>query len=210
MVNFKIINCIKITFICNILLSSCGLCPKSIANSQQNNKKNETNIENLTNGSYLFCSDRHPNEDKMDAHRYCFTFTKTDAKVIGTYSYNAPKDTPFICIEGTLKDNLVTGIGYELIFGSPKPLTEKDFAYLKNPQLNEELSYWDNTHVYQGGMNLKVGSPNLHSLLPPSNNEFTTYWAVIRYDIAQLDLIDFELIKTFQGANFEECSEKNK
>ena len=197
---------VSILLICNILLSSCGLCPKSIANSQQNNKKNETNIENLTNGSYLFCSDRHPNEDKIDAHRYCFTFTKTGKKIIGSYLYRAPKDTPVICVEGTVKDNLLNGFGYENIGPNSDPYTEEDFSYLNRLPINNYLSFWDDVEHYQGGLNLKAGRPSLYKLSPPSEDKYASFWATIRYKNVQLDLRNFEQIQVDSLPEFTNCT----
>ena len=180
----------------------------SIAHTKQK-EKHKIIIDNLADGNYQFCSDAHPNETKPDVHRYCFDFTKTGDKIIGSYLYRAPKDTPIICLEGVVENNLVNGVGYESTFGAPEPLTEKDFAYLEDAQYSSSYSYWDDSDVFQGGFNLKVSLPNLHSLMPPSEDKFATYWAVIRYDMVQLDLTNFEEIETEREITFEECYEKN-
>lgn len=193
-----------ITF--NYFLSSCSFIFKPNADISQNIKQQETNIEDLLNGNYRYCSDPNPYpEDEPDVHRYCFTFTKTGEQVIGIYLYRAPKDTPYICIEGISEDNLVNGFGYESIGPSSDPYTEKDFSYLDRLPINNYLSYWDEVEPYQGGLNLKVGNPSLYKLSPPSDDKYTSYWATIRYKNAQLDLSSFEQVKVTNLPQYAEC-----
>ncbi|MGL6338707.1 MAG: hypothetical protein ACRC80_06145 [Waterburya sp.] len=179
--------------------------------NDQDEPQEDILIENLVNGNYRFCSDPnpYPNDDEPDAHRYCFDFTKTGSKVTGSYLYRAPKDVPIICLEGVAQDNQVNGTGYEMIFGNSEPFTVNDFSDLQHTRSNPKLSYWDDVEMYQGGFNLKVSSPNLHSLMSPSTDKYATYSDVIRYDIAQLDLNGFEKIESAQIEAGKECVDKN-
>lgn len=181
----------------------------SINHSESSETKPDIIIEDLADGNYRFCSDAHPNEDEPDVHRYCFNFTKTGKKVVGGYSYRAPKDTPIICLEGVVENNLVNGVGYQSRGPSSEPYTKDDFADLQNAQSNSTYSYWDDVDGFQGGFNLKVSSPNLHSLMPPSEDKHTSYWAVIRYDMVQLDLTDFKPVKSERVTDYQECSAKS-
>lgn len=203
--NIKLISTI---FICIKLLNGCSFASKSVVNSQQNINQNKTDIENLPNGNYRYCSDPNPYpEDEPDVHRYCFSFTKTGNRVVGGYLYRAPKDTPYICIEGTAKDNLVTGAGYEDIGPSTQPYTEEDFSYLNELPENPPLSYWDDVEHYQGGLNLKVANPSLYKL-SSFGDKYISYWATIRYENAQLYLNDFEQIKADSLQQYAECTNK--
>lgn len=85
--------------------------------------------ENLPNGNYRFCSEpaSEQNITGFDEEPWCFEFNKTDNFIVGTYSYQTPKDTAQICIEGLAKDNRVNGIGYELVqYGAIKPDIEQE------------------------------------------------------------------------------------
>lgn len=202
---------ISILLICNILLSSCGLISKLINNSQQNIKQNETKIENLSDGNYRYCSDPnpYPYEDKIDVHRYCFTFTKTGIKVVGYYLYRAPKDTPYICIEGKVENNFIVGAGYEKIYTKEtwKPYTENDFSpFLEQFPFNGETVYWDNTEQFQGGNNLKVGSLGLYNPSLSRTNKYPIYWALIRFENSKLDLNGFESVISEKLPDYKSCN----
>ena len=192
----------------NYLLNGCGFISKTHADISQNIKQKETNIENLPNGNYRYCSDLNPYpEDEPDVHRYCFTFTKTGNKVVGVYLYRVPKDTPSICIEGMVKGNLVNGLGYENIGPASKPYTEEDFSNLNELSPNPPLSYWDD-ELFQRGLNLKVDNPSLYELSSPSEDKYASYWATIRYKNAQLDLSNFEEIEVDSLPQFAKCTNR--
>lgn len=200
---------IGIVFAFNYLLSACGFISQTRANISQNANQEKTNIENLPNGNYRYCSDPNPySEDEPDVHRYCFTFTKTGNKVVGVYLYRVPKDTPSICIEGMVKDNLVNGLGYENIGPGSKPYTEEDFSGLNELSQNQPLSYWDDEKLFQGGLNLKVDNPSLYELSPPSEDKYASYWATIRYENAQIDLNNFEQIEVGSLPQFSRCTNR--
>ena len=205
----KKIKYIGIIFVFSYLLNGCDFISKTHADISQNIKLKETNIENLPNDNYSYCSDPnpYPYEDKIDAHRYCFIFTKTGNKIVGFYSYRAPKDTPQICIEGTPKSNLITGVGYEEISPGSQPYTEEEFSNLEELPLSKQLSYWDDLKGFQGGLNLKVGNPSWYKL-SSAMNEPGSYWVTRRYGIAKLDLSDFEYIEIDDLSQFAKCTNR--
>lgn len=204
----KKIKYIGIIFAFSYLLNGCGFISKTHADISQNIKQEETTIENLPNGNYRYCSDPNPYpEDEPDVHRYCFTFTKTGNKVVGDYLYRAPKDTPYICLEGTAKNNLITGIGYEGISPGSQPYTEEEFSNLEELLSSKQLSYWDDLKVFQGGFNLKVGNPSWYKL-SSTMNESGSYWVTLRYGIAKFDLSNFEQIEVDSLPQFAKCTNR--
>ncbi|MGD1919853.1 MAG: hypothetical protein ACFCAD_13760 [Pleurocapsa sp.] len=201
---------ISIIFAFTCLLNACNFNSKAQDNNSQNTEQDKATIENLPDGNYLYCSDPnpYPYEDKIDAHRYCFTFIKVEMKVVGGYFYTAPKDTPYICIEGKVKNNWVIGIGYEDIGPSSEPYTEEDFSYLNELPDNPPLGYWDDVEGFQGGFNLKVGNPSLYKLSSPSEDKYTSYWATKLYKNAQLNLSNFEHIEANNLPEYTGCKSK--
>lgn len=148
-------------------------------------------IEDLADGNYRFCSKPASVEDinGFDGEAWCFEFNKYNSNVVGTYSYQAPKDTAQICIEGVAKGDQVNGVGYEMIqYDETKPDIEKE--KLQFSQFTSKRDFWDDSDVYQGGFNLKVGSPHFHQLIEPEQ-EGNSYWAWIRFDIVELNLRNF-------------------
>lgn len=201
----KIFKNLWIICIANLLLISCSSNVQSTATIS---KQNEFSIEDLADGNYHYCSDPnlYPYEDKVDVHRYCFTFTKVGVEVIGEYLYRAPKDTPYICIEGKVNNDQVTGVGYEGIGPGSQPYTEEDFSDFEELPSSEQLRYWDDVEHYQGGLNLKVGNPSLYKLSPAIENGHGSYWATQRYGIIEFDLSDFEQIEVNSLPEFTKCT----
>ena len=204
----KKINFTCIIFTLNCLLNACGLSLKSSVDNLQTIKQDKTTIEDLSDGNYRFCSEPnpYPYEDKVDVHRYCFTFTKKDYRIIGKYSYRAPKDTPNICIDGTIKNNLITGVGYEEISPGSQPLTEEEFSNLEELPSSEQLEYWDDVEHYQGGLNLKIGNPSWYKLSTAIESEYESYWVTQSYEIVEFDLSNFEQIKVNNLPRFAKCT----
>jgi|GEM_PF-5841018 len=184
----KIFKNLWIICIANLLLISCSSNVQSTATIS---KQNEFSIEDLADGNYHYCSDPnlYPYEDKVDVHRYCFTFTKVGVEVIGEYLYRAPKDTPYICIEGKVNNDQVTGVGYEGIGPGSQPYTEEDFSDFEELPSSEQLRYWDDVEHYQGGLNLKVGNPSLYKLSPATEYEPGSYWASIRFENTNIIIV---------------------
>lgn len=205
----KKIKYIGIIFAFSCLLNACGFISQTNSDISQNANQKKTNIEDLSNGNYRYCSDPnpYPYENKMDAHRYCFTFTKTGNKVVGDYLYRAPKDTPYICLEGTAKNNLIAGVGYEGISPGSQPYTEEEFSNLEELSSSQQLSYWDNLKDFQGGLNLKVGNPSWYKL-SSAMNEPRSYWVTRRYGIAKFDLSNFEQIEVDSLPQFDKCTNR--
>jgi YD repeat-containing protein len=124
---------------------------------------------------------------------WCFEFNKFNSNIVGTYSYQSPKDTAQICIEGFAKDNQVKGVGYELIqYGETKPdIQEEKLRISQDTSFVSKEGYWDNSQSGdETGNNLKVDSPHFYKLIEPEQ-EGNDYWVWMRFDIAQLDLSKF-------------------
>lgn len=196
-------NWITAIFIFSYSLNACGFSSKTHTDILQSIK----HIEKLPNGNYRYCSDPNPYpEDEPDVHRYCFTFTKIGNKAIGHYLYRAPKDTAYICIEGTVKNNLITGIGYEGIGPGSRQYTEEEFSNFEELPSSEQLRYWDDVEHYQGGLNLKVGNPSWYKLSPAIDNEHGLYWVTQRYGIVKFDLSNFEQIEVNSLGELTQCT----
>jgi hypothetical protein len=168
---------------------------KNISISDKNQLKQNNTIENLPDGSYRFCLKPASieNTNGFDGEAWCFEFNKFNSNVVGTYSYQAPKDTAQICIEGFAKGNQVKGVGYELIqYGETKPdIEEEKLRLSQDSSFISTEGYWDNSQRGdETGNNLKVDFPNFYKLIEPEQ-EGNDYWAWIRFDIAQLDVSKF-------------------
>jgi hypothetical protein len=163
---------------------------KNISNQEE--LQQEVAIEDLPDGNYRFCSKPASieNINGFDGEAWCFEFNKFNSNVVGTYSYQAPKDTAQICIEGFATDDQVKGIGYQLIqYGETKPdIEEEKLRISHDTSFVSKEGYWDNSQRGdETGNNLKVGFPNFYKLIEPEQ-EGNDYWVWMRFDIAQLDL----------------------
>jgi hypothetical protein len=70
-------------------------------------------IDNLANGNYGFCKQSVFNHVTSDLEGWCFMFRKNMNHIVGLYTLWLPSDYARICINGTIKNNTITGIGYE-------------------------------------------------------------------------------------------------
>ncbi len=68
-------------------------------------------IAALANGTYQFCSQPDPGDWRTGAG-VCFTFQKTGQQVEGYYGY--PHSDDFICLRGTIQDNVLQGEAFAL------------------------------------------------------------------------------------------------
>lgn len=138
---------------------------------------NRETIENLADGNYRYCSEPASIENMhgFDGEAWCFEFHKKGMNVVGTYRYQAPKDTAYICIDGIVEDNLITGIGYEIVqYGETKPDVHQEIREIpRSTQFMSENGYWDD---YREANNLKVGSPSFYKLIEPEQPG-SDYWA---------------------------------
>lgn len=195
----------------NCLLSACGFVSQTHADITQNSSQEKTNIENLPDGNYRYCSEP-PSDynaaergDDPDSYRWCFDFSKLENKVVGEYIYWAPWDTPMICLEGIAKKNQVHGVGYELTYGSPEPFSEEQLITPHDNSSNSKLSIWDNQERLPGGQNLKVGTRKVHSL----GGDNGSYYAWLLYDFAQLNLNKLEQRKYTPFASSQDSKLQN-
>ena len=201
---------IIIVTVFNYFLNACSFGSETYADSSQNIKQDKTKIGNLLDGNYRYCSkpssgyESSQYGDHPDSYRWCFDFHKNDSEIVGEYIYWAPWDTPWICIQGTVKNNLVNGKGYELIYGASEPFTEEELIRTRNSLPSSKLFIWDNHKSLQNGKNLKVGSRKVHSL----GGANRSYYAWIRYEVAQLNLDKFEKRKTLISNTSQEKSSK--
>lgn len=74
---------------------------------------NSTNIANLADGNYQFCSQTDP-QDWRDGAGVCLNFTKTGNYVDGYYGY--PHSSHFICLRGTVERNKIAGEALEILW----------------------------------------------------------------------------------------------
>lgn len=212
----KKIKYITIIFTFSYLLNACSFYSKNHVDNTQNIKPEETNIENLPNGNYRYCSEpaSEPNINGFDGEAWCFEFKKKGYDIVGTYSYQAPKDTRQICIEGKAEGNKIIGIGYEEIqYGETKPDIEKERLVIAQGKKTHfpKKGFWDNYDIVPDGFNLKVSSPEFHRLLEPEHTN-NTYWAWIRFNKIELNLNKFhrrELRKYFYQGEIIEVSPIN-
>ncbi len=202
----KNIKYIGIILAFTFLLNSCVFISKNYADISQDINKEEADIENLPNGNYRYCSEpaSQPNTNDFDGEAWCFEFSKESDNIVGTYSYQAPKDTRQICIEGEAEGNNITGVGYEIIeYGKTKPdLEQEKIEISKDMVFTSKEDFWDNYDFVQNSFNLKAYSPHFYRLLKPlkpGNN----YMAWIRFENVELNLSNFhqrELRKySYQG-----------
>jgi hypothetical protein len=190
----------------NYFLSACGFISQTHADITQNTSQEKTNIEDLPDGNYRYCSEpaSSVNINGSDSEAWCFEFNKMQKRVVGTYSYQAPKDTAHICINGIANKNKVIGVGYEEIqYSNKKPDVSKEkLAISQGEKTYIKEGFWDNSDVYPNGFNLKVSSPHFYQLLEPEQTN-NTYWITIRFNDTELNLNNFyrrELRKyIFQG-----------
>jgi hypothetical protein len=164
--------------------------------SNQEELQQEVTIEDLPDGNYKFCSKPASVENitGFDGEAWCFEFNKFNTNIVGTYSFQAPKDTSQICIEGVVESDQVNGIGYERIeYGETKPDIEKEKSRIsQNTLYVSKEGYWDNPQKGdQIGNNLKTITPHFYKFHEPEKPG-NGYAIWIRYDIVQLDLNKFE------------------
>ncbi|RCJ38391.1 hypothetical protein A6770_13680 [Nostoc minutum NIES-26] len=72
------------------------------------------NIATLANGNYQFCSQPDP-KDWRDGAGVCLNFSKVGNRLNGYYGY--PHSDNFICIRGTVDNNLIAGEALAILWG---------------------------------------------------------------------------------------------
>ena len=207
----KKVKYIGIIFAFNCLLSACGLLSQTRGNISQNANQERTNIENLPDGNYRYCSE--PDINSSDGESWCFNFNKKEFDVVGTYSYWAPKDTRQICIEGEAEGNTIVGIGYEEIeYGNTKPDIEKEKVAISNDiSFTSKEGFWDKPGL-PNGLNLKVREPKFYKLFEPEQTN-NYYWIWVSFNYAELDLSKFyrrSLAKYFSDGKIKEVIHPEK
>lgn len=112
-------------------------------------------IADLADGNYKFCTESpsYQAPSGLDVKGYCFVFRKTNKSVVGQYFYSAPKGDRRVCISGVLNGNMVTGVGYELMFGWSEPVKPADIA-----SMPPEATWGDSK-----GRSLKISPPRLYA-----------------------------------------------
>jgi hypothetical protein len=140
-------------------------------------------LKDLPDGNHLFCT-KSPSFNARSGIRergYCFIFKKIKNNIIGSYFYFAPKGDNSACIKGSFSENIVTGVGYDYIFSSNKPIisaTVDNYPY--DP-------IWDEPIEDEEGGKLKVSRPYLYSTSEIAGD----YYGWRRYDSIQLNLSKF-------------------
>jgi hypothetical protein len=142
-------------------------------------------IEKLPNKTYLLCD--LPPKYNYRKQAMCFEFKKLGNRIFGIY-YPDRSDFDEICIEGTVKQNIITGWALEFV---EQPLA----SYLSNAK-GKTMVNWDK----QGY--LKVSKRKIVKHLTPSDNSPTL--GVIKFDKVQLNLSRFYLHPTI-NTNISSC-----
>ena len=180
--------------------------------------RSETVIEDLADGNYSYCSESSYRDDSGE---WCFDFVKSRQKIVGNYFFRTSGgltsvDTPTVCVEGTAKDNSITGVGYKKIgYGAKRP----DIGQEKEAILRSPFSYTENS---LGDGNLTTFSPSFYRLIEPENPNLDdqTYSAWVRFQQALFNLDNFDSVasndfKPVTSTNFigykrnHRCLDKN-
>lgn len=79
----------------------------------------ESQIQNLQNGNYKFCSNPPPTNQassaSMENAGYCFMFRKKGNRLVGNYYDARSFGEVSVCVTGTLSNNILTGEAVELV-----------------------------------------------------------------------------------------------